>query len=149
MYWLLRSMRPFFFMRAWRRDLNRYSQAVAEIVEVVAKSLLSIGMDNNDIELKHTLDTTDECSKPAHHGWLGLIRKCFKLVPFAEFVNSMEAISISIPAFPFLATLDNVDKVNSNLIEWAGSLGVRRTAQNDLCHLGLNTSVAKAVGKVA
>ena len=70
-------------------------------------------------------------------------------MPFAKFVDSMEAISISIPAFPFLATLDNVDKVNSNLVERAGSLGVGRAAQNDLCHLELNTSVAEAVGKVA
>ena len=56
------------FVRAWQRDLNRYSQVIVEIVEVVAKSSLSIGMDNNDIELEHTLNTTDECSKPAHHG---------------------------------------------------------------------------------
>ena len=106
-------------------------------------------MDNNDIELEHTLNTTDECSKSAHHDWLGLIRKCLKLVPFAKFVDSMEAILISILAFPFLATLDNVDKVNSNSIERAGSLGVERTVRNDLCHLGLNTSVAEAVGEVA
>ncbi len=137
------------FVRAWRRDLNRYPQVVTEIVKVVAKSSLSIGMNNNDIKLKHTLDITDKCFEPAHHGRLGLIRKCLKLVPFAEFVDSIETISISIPAFPFLATLDNVNKVAGNLIESAGSLGVRKTAQNDLCHLGLNTSVAEAVGEVA
>ena len=137
------------FVRAWRRNLDRYPQVVAEIVKVVAKFLLSIGMDNNDIELEHTLDTTDKCSKLAHYGWLGLIRKCLKLVPFAEFVDSMEAILIFILAFPFLATFDNVDKVDSNLVEQAGSLGVEKTAQNDLCHLGLNISVAKAVGEVA
>ena len=54
------------FVRAWQRNLNCYPQVVAEIVKVVAKSLLSIGIDNNDIELEHTLDTTDECSKLAH-----------------------------------------------------------------------------------
>ena len=70
-------------------------------------------------------------------------------MPFAEFVDSMEAILISIPAFPFLAALDDVDKVNGNSVERAGSLGVGRTARNDLCHLGLNASVAEAVRKVA
>ena len=54
------------FVRAWQKNLNRYPQVVAEIVKVVAKFLLSIGIDNNDIELEHTLDTTDECSKLAH-----------------------------------------------------------------------------------
>ena len=137
------------FVCAWRRDFNHYPQVVAEIVEVIAKSLLSISLNNNDIELKHTLDTTNECFESAHHGRLDLIRKCLKLVPFAEFINSMESISISIPAFPFLATLDNIDKVNGNLIEQANSFEVGRTAQNDLCNLGLNTSVTETVGEVA